>query len=169
MRSFSQGRKQTSSIQSSDDQGLHEITRKQLTGREGKELSAQLRETPETSERSKVTQDTAKPRGVSVRGDRSNITAFWNGKISKTSSPKAHTENPQKQPKEQEDKELNPIEPKPTSLDLMAKLQAVDRANPAQALAQIDFILREEGRKNTFEPIPILATMTTPLGQQYRP
>jgi hypothetical protein len=101
----------------------------------------------------------AKPDASSVRGKRSNITAFWNAKASKEAtppSPKQSTSQPEVAQKSWHgEKEHPPVDGEKASSnrDLMAKLSAVDRGDPAAALAQIDTILREESRNKSFEPI----------------
>eukprot|EP00980_Cylindrotheca_fusiformis_P029740 scaffold23803_cov132-Cylindrotheca_fusiformis.AAC.4 len=96
----------------------------------------------------------------SVRGKRSNIAAFWNSKGTKE-PPRVIKPN-KSQPEltrkswdgEVKAPDATEIKAKP-GIDLMAKLSAVDRGDPAVALAQIDSILQEETRKKSFEPILI--------------
>ncbi|KAL3945194.1 MAG: hypothetical protein SGBAC_000731 [Bacillariaceae sp.] len=159
MRSFSRDREQ-SNAKPSEEQRPQQANQSQHVMEAGKAAPdrTQPRQTYGTSSSLQAT-ETTKLKAVSVRGERSNVAAFWNGKKNQiTPSPKASIESPKQRLKKQEEeketeKETNSTESKQSNSDLMAKLNAVDRANPAQALAQIDFILREEGRVSSFEPI----------------
>ncbi|CAJ1957248.1 unnamed protein product [Cylindrotheca closterium] len=160
MRSFSRDREQNE-LKLSPEQRPQQTVEQQhfVEAGQGASDRTQPLQTYGASSSMQGAEKTTKPKVASARGERSSIAAFWNGKINRvTSSPRGSTESPQKRPtrqKEEKEKEINSTESKPSSLDLMAKLNAVDRQNPAQALAQIDFILREEGRMNSFEPILI--------------
>lgn len=101
------------------------------------------------------------PTASSVRGKRSSVAAFWNAKAAKeVTSPivMPPSSQPQISRKSWHGEKAHAPETKPksnSSTDLMAKLSAVDRGDPAAALAQIDSILQEESRKKSYEPILI--------------